>query len=46
VDGIATMAATTTLDRRDFGMGTTYPDQSSVGFSVDVNVALTALEGE
>ncbi|GIT91800.1 cytochrome b561 [Jannaschia pagri] len=38
----AVMAGTGTLDRRDFGMGESYPDESSVGFTVEVTVALTA----
>ncbi|MEM7488497.1 MAG: YceI family protein, partial [Pseudomonadota bacterium] len=38
----AVMAGQATLDRRDFGMGETYPDESSVGFTVTVDVALTA----
>ncbi len=38
----ATMTGQTTLDRRAFGMGDTYPDESSVGFTVTVDVALTA----
>ena len=43
IDGdTATMTGTTTLDRRDFGMGATYTDESSVGFGVGVDVALTA----
>jgi polyisoprenoid-binding protein YceI len=41
-DGIATVSGGTTLDRRDFGMGAAYPDESSVGFSVDVLIELTA----
>ncbi|MGL6210474.1 MAG: cytochrome b/b6 domain-containing protein [Paracoccaceae bacterium] len=43
IDGTtATMSGTTTLDRRDFGMGSSYPDEASVGFAVTVDVALTA----
>lgn len=38
----ARMTGTTTLDRRDFGIGAAYPDQVSVGFAVTVDVALTA----
>lgn len=41
-DGIATVSGGTTFDRRDFGMGAAYPDESSVGFSVDVLIELTA----
>jgi polyisoprenoid-binding protein YceI len=45
-DGIATMEGTTTLDRRDFGIGPSYPDEKSVGFSVTVVVRLTAERAE
>ncbi len=38
----ATMSGAVTLDRRDFGMGPGYPDETSVGFAVTVTVALTA----
>lgn len=41
-DGLATMSGTTVLDRRDFGMGAGYKDESSVGFSVDVIIELSA----
>lgn len=41
-DNTARMTGSTTLDRRDFGIGATYPDQVSVGFAVTVDVALTA----
>ena len=43
IDGdTATMTGQTTLDRRDFGMGPSYPDERTVGFKVIVDVALTA----
>jgi cytochrome b561/polyisoprenoid-binding protein YceI len=42
----AAMTAEVVLDRRDFGMGETYPDESTVGFSVAVSVALQAIRGE
>ena len=43
IDGdTARMTGGATLGRRDFGMGETYPDESSVGFAVDLTVALTA----
>ncbi|MDJ0827688.1 MAG: cytochrome b/b6 domain-containing protein [Rhodobacter sp.] len=43
IDGdTARMTATTQLDRRDFGIGETYPDESSVGFGVGVDITLTA----
>jgi len=45
-DGSATMSGRTQLDRRDFGMGADYPDESSVGFSVRVEVSLTAVQTE
>ena len=38
----AEMSGQLTLDRRDFGVGETMPDESTLGFSVQVNVALTA----
>ena len=38
----ATMEGSTTLDRLNFNLGETYPDESSVAFDVGVNVALTA----
>ncbi len=38
----ATMAGTAQLDRRDFAMGATYKDESTIGFGVAVTVALTA----
>ncbi|MBM2577743.1 cytochrome b/b6 domain-containing protein [Jannaschia sp. Os4] len=42
----AVMGGATAVDRRDFGMGETYPDESSVGFSVAIDVALTAVRAE
>ncbi|MEZ5887235.1 MAG: cytochrome b/b6 domain-containing protein [Paracoccaceae bacterium] len=41
----ATAAGTVTLDRRDFGMGPSYPDETTVGFAVRVDIALTARRG-
>lgn len=38
----ATMSASLTLDRRSFGMGQSYGDETSVGFAVDVAVDLVA----
>lgn len=38
----ATMQGSLTLDRRAFGMGASYGDESSVGFGVEVTVELTA----
>jgi cytochrome b561/polyisoprenoid-binding protein YceI len=43
-NGTATMSGTTVLDRRDFGMGAAYTDESSVGFSVEVMIELTAIQ--
>jgi len=44
--GTATVSGGTILDRRDFGMGAAYPDESSVGFSVEVLIELTATLAE
>lgn len=38
----ATMSGSTRLDRRTFGMGQAYGDEATVGFGVDVTVALVA----
>jgi polyisoprenoid-binding protein YceI len=38
----AVMTGTTTLDRRDFGIGKSYGDEASVGFPVTVTVDLVA----
>lgn len=38
----ATMNGSVTLDRRTFGMGETYTDESQVGFGVEVVISLTA----
>lgn len=43
IDGdTATMSARLTLDRRNFGMGASYPDEKTVAFPVAVDIALTA----
>ncbi len=43
IDGdTARMTGATTLDRRAFAIGETYPDESSVGFTVGVDVSLIA----
>ncbi|MEM8822192.1 MAG: cytochrome b/b6 domain-containing protein [Pseudomonadota bacterium] len=42
-DDRAVMSGQVVLDRRDFGMGENYPDESSVGFAVTVDVSLTAV---
>ncbi|KAF0171427.1 MAG: putative cytochrome B561 [Rhodobacteraceae bacterium] len=38
----ATMTGTTSLDRRDFGIGAGYADEETVGFTATITVALTA----
>lgn len=43
IDGeTAEMQGTAALDRRDFQIGQTMPDESNLGFGVDVSIALTA----
>ena len=43
--GVARMTATTSLDRRDFAIGTgTQPDEGNIGFGVGVDISLTARE--
>lgn len=43
IDGdTATMTGETRLDRRDYGMGPSYPDEATVGFPVTVKIVLTA----
>lgn len=43
LDGdIASMQASTTLDRLDFGIGTKVQDEKSLGLTVDVSIAVTA----
>ncbi|MGZ2257620.1 cytochrome b/b6 domain-containing protein [Roseobacter sp. A03A-229] len=44
-DGVATVTADTTLDRRNYGIGESQTDESSVGFSVGVTISLTAAQG-
>lgn len=39
---VARMSGAVTLDRRDFGMGERYGDETTVGFDVTVNVTLSA----
>ncbi|MEQ9693247.1 cytochrome b/b6 domain-containing protein [Shimia sp. SDUM112013] len=41
----ATMQGQTTLNRLDFGIGTNMPDESSLGFPVEIEVTLTAMRG-
>ena len=42
----ARMTGSTTLDRRNFGIGDTVTDESSLAFSVTVNIDLTATRGQ
>lgn len=47
IDGdAATASGSVTVDRRAFGMGESYPDEATVGFSVLIEVALEATRGE
>lgn len=41
-DGLAEMSGSVTVQRLDFGIGPSYPDEASVGFAVEISVALTA----
>ncbi|MDD9716565.1 cytochrome b/b6 domain-containing protein [Dinoroseobacter sp. PD6] len=41
-DGLARMTGETQVARLDFGIGTAYPDETSVGFTVTIAVDLTA----
>lgn len=41
----ATMSGSVPLNRLDFGIGQSMPDESSLAFGVEVNVALTATRG-
>ena len=45
-EGTARVSGGTVLDRRDFGMGAAYPDESSVGFGVEVRIELVARKAE
>lgn len=42
-DDSADMQGRVTLDRRDFGMGASYPDEATVGFAVEVAIRLHAI---
>ncbi|MDW3221800.1 MAG: cytochrome b/b6 domain-containing protein [Paracoccaceae bacterium] len=46
VDGVATMQGSTQLDRRDFAIGDSQKDEASLGFGVDVEILLTAVQAE
>ncbi|TNB89654.1 YceI family protein, partial [Paracoccus marcusii] len=41
-DGVAVMQGQAVMDRRDWQVGAGYADESTVGFQVDLSVALTA----
>jgi hypothetical protein len=41
-DDTARMTGTLPLDRRDFGIGMSYPDEATVGHTVEVVVELAA----
>ena len=46
VDGVASASGTLNVNRLDFGVGVAYPDESSVGFGVDIAFDLTATRTE
>ena len=46
VDGVAQMQGSATLDRRNFNVGNGQTDEGSLGFSVDVNVMVTAAKAD
>jgi len=43
--GVATMSGSTAVNRLDFNVGTSQPDESSLGFGVDIAVQVTARDG-
>lgn len=45
-DGLAEMTGRATVQRLDFGIGPSYPDEASVGFAVEIDVTLTARRQE
>lgn len=45
-EDVAEMQGSLTLDRRDFGVGDTMQDTSSLAFEVGVDIALTATRGD
>ncbi len=45
-DGLASASGALSVNRLDYGVGVTYPDESSVGFGVDITFALTATRSE
>lgn len=47
LDGdVAQAAGAAQVDRQDFGIGPSYPDESTVGFGVEIGFDLTAVRGE
>ena len=44
-DGVATASGGLGVNRLDFGVGVAYPDESSVGFGVEITFELTATRG-
>lgn len=42
--GVAQMKGNLFLDRRDFGIGDNMPDESAIGFQVEVDISLTAIK--
>lgn len=45
-DGVAKMSGGTAIDRRDYAVGvTSQPDETNVGFGVDISVSLVARDG-
>ncbi|MCV3271151.1 cytochrome b/b6 domain-containing protein [Roseobacter sinensis] len=45
-DGVATVRAETSLDRRNYSIGNSQTDEASLGFSVGVTITLTATQGD
>lgn len=44
-NGLAAMSGSASVDRRDFAVGNSQTDESSLGFGVDIAIALTAQDG-
>lgn len=44
-NGLAAMSGSASVDRRDFAVGNSQSDESSLGFGVDIAIALTAQDG-
>ena len=45
-DGVATASGGLSVNRLDYGVGVAYPDESSVGFGVDITFEVTASRSE